>query len=179
MTFSSHHPSVRLFHSLGSGTMKQTLNQRNSPRNMGGTFSLKALANKVLERNKQRNKYGTMVLKSVPPMLQSSFSCGTNGLLSVSRPIHHETLYEIKNRLLEDISLPPSLVLEDYEERLAIAEHDGQQTPLQAGRIAYQDAFIDVLNALPQEVSEHCHGNDWLDARISAAKEWLESQNLF
>lgn len=42
-------------------------------------------------------------------------------------------------------------LLYDFEERLAIAEYDGHQTPLQAERIAYQDAFIAVLNALPCE----------------------------
>lgn len=70
-------------------------------------------------------------------------------------------------------------LLYDFEERLAIAEYDGHQTPLQAERIAYQDAFTSVLTALPQAVYENSPGEDWLDARIKAAKEWLQAQNLF
>ncbi len=37
MIFPSHSSSVPLFHSLESGTMEQTLNQRNTPRNINGT----------------------------------------------------------------------------------------------------------------------------------------------
>jgi hypothetical protein len=32
-------------------------------------------------------------------------------------------------------------LLDDFEERLAIAEYDGHQSPVQAQRIAYQDAL--------------------------------------
>ena len=78
-----------------------------------------------------------------------------------------------------DISLHPTSVWEDYEERLAIAEYDGQQTPAQAERIAYQDAFISSLTTLPQEFYENSTGEDWLDSRIMAAKDWLQDQNLF
>jgi hypothetical protein len=78
-----------------------------------------------------------------------------------------------------DISLHPTSVWEDYEERLAIAEHDGHQPPHQAERIAYQDAFISVLVTLPQEAYDSSSGEDWLEARIAAAKDWLQTQNLF
>jgi hypothetical protein len=131
---------------------------------MHETPLLKSLAFKALERleqNKARNK------------------CETKGLLSVSRPIHHETLHDTKNgSLLSPIVLHPSSLSDDYEERLAIAEYDGHQTPLQAERIAYQDAFISVLTTLPQEVPHLTQGEDWFDARVRAAKEWLHSQNF-
>ena len=140
---------------------------------MHETSSLKSLAFNTLERlkrNKPRNKRET------------------KGLLSVSRPIHHETLHDTKNgSWVGDIALHPSSfsalrpssVLEDYEERLAIAEYDGHQTALQAERIAYQDAFISVLVTLPQEAYENSHGEHWLDARITAAKNWLQAQNFY
>jgi len=125
------------------------------------TSSLKALAFKALERlekNKQRNK------------------CETKGINLVSRPIYHETRYETKNITpTKPVLLQLSSLSEEQEERIAIAEHDGQQTPTQAQRIAYQDAFIAVLNTLPYE--DH-YKNNWLDQRIKAVKEWLTAQNL-
>jgi len=188
MIFPSHSSPVPPFHSLESGTVEQTLNQWNNQRNRGGTSSLKALANNVLERNKDWNKPGTVASKSVPPMLQSSSACGTKSLLNVPRPVQHEIAHETKNgSMLGDIAshlsslsaLHLSSVMEDYEERLAIAEYDGQQPPLQAERIAYLDALISVLTTLPEAAYENSPGEDWLDARITAAKEWLQAQNLF
>ena len=94
---------------------------------------------------------------------------------------HGWSIHETKNGswVKKPLSLHPSSLMDEYEERLAIAEIDGHQTPLQAERIAYQDAFISVLVTLPQEAYESSHGEDWLDARITAAKEWLQAQNLF
>jgi hypothetical protein len=40
-------------------------------------------------------------------------------------------------------------MMEDFEERLAIAEYDGHQNDLQAQCIAYRDAFMAVLRVLP------------------------------
>lgn len=131
---------------------------------MHETSSLKSLAFKALERleeNKARNKRET------------------KGLLHVSHPIHRETLHETKNWSWVKLLSLHSSVLEEYEERLAIAEYDGHQTPFQVERIAYQDAFISVLVTLPQEAYENSPGDNWLDARIKAAKEWLQAQNLF
>ncbi|HUX79696.1 MAG TPA: hypothetical protein VMW10_08155 [Alphaproteobacteria bacterium] len=132
---------------------------------MHETSSLKSLAFKALERlegNNARNKRET------------------KGLLHVSHPINRETLHETKNwSWVKPLSFHPYSVLEDYEERLAIAEHDGHQTLLQAERIAYQDAFISVLVTLPQEAYENSHRGDWLDDRIRTAKDWLQAQNLF
>lgn len=73
-------------------------------------------------------------------------------------------------------SLDASTLSDDYEERLAIAEYDGQQPPLQAARIAYQDAFIAVLTRLP--FTEEPSTENWLDQRIKAAKEWLLAQGF-
>jgi len=66
-------------------------------------------------------------------------------------------------------------ILDAFEERIAIAEYDGQQNSDQAQWIAYQDAFIATLNALPYEEREE---EDWFDQRIKAAKEWLASQDI-
>ena len=127
---------------------------------MHETPSLKSLAFKVLERlerNKALNK------------------CETKGLLSVSRPIFDET----NNRsLLSPLLLYPSSLVDDYEERVAIAEYEGHQNNTQAQRLAYLDAFMAVLATLPQEDPQLTYGENWLDDRIRAAKEWLLSQNF-
>lgn len=65
-------------------------------------------------------------------------------------------------------------LLDEYEERLAIAEYDGGQTPTQAERMAYLDAFVSVLTTLPATDSQ----KDWLDMRIQTALTWIESQNF-
>jgi hypothetical protein len=67
---------------------------------------------------------------------------------------------------------------ESFEERLAIAEYDGQQTPLQAQRIAYLDAFMAVLATLPYEEKEGHYDEDWLTRRIKVAKNWLAAEEL-
>lgn len=108
MIFPSHPSSVPPFHPLGNGTVEQTLNQRNSPRNMDGTFSLKALANKVLERNKERNTYGTKVLKPVPHPDQPVPLRGTN-LEPTCVPQYDDLSYA-------------------FEERAAIMEYEGALT---------------------------------------------------
>jgi hypothetical protein len=97
MIFPSHPSSVPLFHSLGNGTVEQTFNQLNSPWNIGGTNSLKALANKVLERNKEWNTYGTMTSKSVPPPDQSVPLRGTNAEVGCKGETDN-FLYEVNER---------------------------------------------------------------------------------
>ncbi|HUX79305.1 MAG TPA: hypothetical protein VMW10_06145 [Alphaproteobacteria bacterium] len=124
---------------------------------MHETSSLKVLAYKALERlekNKPRNKIETKEFKVV------------------SAPI----LCETQNIALSKPFLPERAFLsETYDERIAIAEYDGQQTPTQAQRIAYQDAFIAVLNTLPYEEN---YGNNWLEQRIKVAQAWLTAQGL-
>jgi hypothetical protein len=71
-----------------------------------------------------------------------------------------------------------SSLLDDFEERLAIAEYDGNQSPAQAQRIAYQDALIAVLNTLSYEEAEGYYDEDWLTRRIKAAQSWLLTQGL-
>ena len=112
-----------------------------------------------MEQNKKWNKPGTAASESVPLISQSSPVCGTGA------GTDYVTRYDALSY--------------EFEERAAIAEYDGNQTPLQAERIAYQDAFISVLTILHQEAYESSHGEDWLDARITAAKECLQAQNLF
>lgn len=75
-------------------------------------------------------------------------------------------------------SYEESFLLDDFEERLAIAEYDGHQNPIQAQRIAYQDAFIAVLNTLPYEEEQGYYDEDWLTRRIKAAQSWFVTQGL-
>lgn len=154
MIVSSHPSPVPLFRSLEGGTMEQTLNQRNNPRNVGGTFSLKAIANKVLERNKDGNKPGTAASNSVPPLPQSVSSCGTNAEVSCKDDTNS--------------------FLYDFEERLAIAEHDGEASPMQAHCIAYLDAFLSILF----DISELDPQKDWLNQKVQTALNNLETQGV-
>ncbi|OJW46798.1 MAG: hypothetical protein BGO67_11615 [Alphaproteobacteria bacterium 41-28] len=62
----------------------------------------------------------------------------------------------------------------DYEERLAIAEIDGKQSPLQAHRISYLDAFISILSTLAEDDSHQ----DWLTQKIQTALAILEAKNF-
>jgi len=134
--------------------VEQTLNQRNSSWNRNGTCSLKAMANKLLERNKGWNTYGTAASKSVPPPDQPIPLRGTS-LETNCVPQH------------DDLSFA-------FEERAAIAEIDGHQTPAQAHRIAYLDMFICLLSSLFEDAS---HRN-WLNAKIQTAHATLEAQRL-
>lgn len=127
---------------------------------MHETPLLKSLAFKALERlerNKSRNKHET------------------KGLMRVSRPIQRETLHETKNGAwVRPLSLHPSSLRDDYEERIAIAEVDGNQNPLQAHRIAYQDAFISILSTLAEDDPHQ----DWLAQKIQTTLATLEAQNF-
>ena len=69
-------------------------------------------------------------------------------------------------------------LLYEFEERLAIAEYDGCQNEIQAERIAYQDAFISVLNALPDDQERDLGVRRWLDQRIKASQDWLEQEGV-
>ncbi len=189
----SNHPlssSVPLFRSLENGTVEQTPHQRNSSWNTNGTWSLKALARKVLERNKQWNNPGTEASKSVPFLPQCSTAGGTKEIAAArtDKTDRFETepnmsvLSVPSQRYFTDSTLPPLTredIVESFEERLAIAEYDGYQTPSQSQRIAYLDAFMAVLATLPQEISlEGDLGRNWLDYKISAARQWLTRQGL-
>ena len=74
--------------------------------------------------------------------------------------------------------LSGSSLLDNFEERLAIAEYDGQQTQLQAKRIAYLDAFMGVLATLPYEEEEGYYDEDWLTRRVKATQHWLAAEGL-
>jgi len=86
--------------------------------------------------------------------------------------------HPLATRLPSEGPFGESSLLDDFEERIAIAEYDGHQNSTQAQRIAYQDAFITVLNTLPYKDTEGRDEEDWLEQRIKAAKEWLVSQGL-
>lgn len=72
------------------------------------------------------------------------------------------------------LHLEAPTLLSEYEERLAIAEYDGRQSPMKAERIAYVDAFLAVLATLPYEDPTE----DWLHQRIKAAQKWLLDQGI-
>ncbi|MBY0273476.1 MAG: hypothetical protein K2X02_08765, partial [Alphaproteobacteria bacterium] len=146
--------SVPPFHSLGNGTVEQEQVMRNTQWNIAGISSLKALANKVLERNKDRNKPGTEALKSVPHPDQLVPRNGTNS------GADDATQYDALSY--------------EFEERLAIAEYGGQQTQLQAQRIVYLDAFISLLSDQAKDDLE----KDWLAQKIQIALATLETQNF-
>ena len=69
-------------------------------------------------------------------------------------------------------------LLYEFEERIAIAEYDGCQNEVQAECIAYQDAFISVLNAVPYDQERDLDIRRWLDQRITAAQEWLSREGV-
>ena len=71
-------------------------------------------------------------------------------------------------------SKPVSQPYDEYEERLAIVEVDGNQTPIEAHRIAYLDAFISILSTL----AENDPHQDWLTQKLQVALATLEAQNL-
>ena len=146
--------SVPPFHSLGNGTVEQDHVMRNTQWNNAGTSSLKALENKVLKRNKDRNKPGMEALKSVPLSDQPVPLNGTNSGA-------------------DDATQYAALSYE-FEERAAIAEYDGQQTQLQAKRIAYLDAFVSILSTLVEDDLQ----KDWLAQKIQTALATLEAQNF-
>ncbi len=74
--------------------------------------------------------------------------------------------------------LDKSSLLDDFEERIAIAEYDGHPGPSQAQRIAYQDAFIAVLSTLPYNDTEGYHDENWMIRRVKSAQAWLVAQGL-
>ncbi len=67
-----------------------------------------------------------------------------------------------------------------FEERVAIAEYDGQQNTLQAQRIAYQDAFVVALITTPYEAAHPTnHQGSWFPQRIKESQAWLVSQGIY
>jgi hypothetical protein len=128
---------------------------------MRETAPLKSLASSVLtrlERNKPWNKRET------------------GGEKNVLRVVSSETT---NNVIKEPFLIRDSSLLEDYEERLAIAEYDGHQGPVQAQRIAYQDVFIAVLLSLPDEASStETSLKEWLRNRIEGAQSWIEGMEI-
>jgi hypothetical protein len=56
-------------------------------------------------------------------------------------------------------------LLYDFEERLAIAEYDGEQTPVHAQKIAYLDGFISISSNLGEDAPH----KDWLAQKIQIA----------
>lgn len=146
--------SVPPFHYLGNGTVEQDHNLGNTQWNTNGTLSLKDLANKVLERNKSWNKSGTNPSKSVPLAAQNVPLSGTRS------ETDHTPRYDAFSY--------------EFEERVAIAEYDGHQNPLQAEHIAYLGAFINLLSTL----AENDPHQDWLAQKIQIALAALEAQHF-
>jgi len=59
---------------------------------------------------------------------------------------------------------------DSFEERLAIAEYDGHQTPLQSERMAYLEAFLTLLFDLTASDPHR----EWLVQKVQAARATLE-----
>ena len=139
---------------------------------MHETSSLKVLAYKALERlqrNNERNKRET----KDENVVSQNMPCETK--ICPHDPGYAEARGGDPAFLQKPFLIQISSLSEEYEERIAIAEYDGQQDTIQAQRIAYQDAFISVLNALPYDDKEE---KAWFEERIKAAKEWLLGQGI-
>lgn len=133
---------------------------------MQKTQSLKSLAFHALERLERNKRRHTP--KTNPPnfILRSSFnetkkdgSC-SGGLSSFPHAFNPYGLSSLRDT---------------YEERLAITEYDGQQSPLLAKRMAYVEAWVLVFSTLPYKEGPE---QDWFSKRLQAAKEWLSSQGF-
>lgn len=115
---------VSPFHSLERETVKQADNQWNNIGNTPETLSLKALANKILQRNKERNKDETEALKLVPSVEQKSHAYG---ILDTSKEhINREKQSTIGTSIpssnqkpitIQDIS-NPHLLFKFYQEQI-------------------------------------------------------------
>ena len=120
-------------------------------------LSLQSLASHTLERL-QKNKTPSQVYS---PLKNSvSYRNRVSDIQNVNP--HNTDMFQF------------SCLSDEYEERLAIAEYDGQQTSSQAERIAYLDAFVAVLLAFPHENTE----GDWLSDKVVEAKKWLLDQGI-
>jgi hypothetical protein len=71
-------------------------------------------------------------------------------------------------------------LVHEFEERISIAEYDGQQNTHQAQRIDYQDAFIVALTATPYEgMHVGADGSSsWFAKCIKESQTWLISQGI-
>jgi hypothetical protein len=82
---------VPLSQPLVRGTVGQTLKPRDGARDKAGTIDLKALARKVLERDRTRDKVGTAVVSTCPTPPRAWDTCPTEwrdgfARLSIDRP---------------------------------------------------------------------------------------------
>jgi len=118
-----------------------------------------------------------------PNFILSGLSGGTRGLFpETEKNGATNELTELTRGHQSGLSVPPQglfpldrdSLLYDFEERLAIAEYDGDQTALHAHHIAYLDAFISVLTSLPATDLQR----DWLDQRIQTSLAWIEAQGF-
>ena len=129
--------------------MEQGLHQWNAHWNTAGTLSLKALANKVLERNKGWNKYGTGALNSVPRPDQTVPLGGTVGTVGVSGAPGMPGVSGTPGASVmpgtsgtdpeADFSSQQEALSYEFEERAAIMEYDGGLTREEAERLARID----------------------------------------
>ena len=130
--------------------------------------------------------------KGIPVSAMSVFSKGLSLEMEKNRPT--TVLTELTRSHQSGLSVPPKglfpangatppllnshSLLDDYEERLAIAEWEGGQSPLHAQRIAYQDAFIATLVSLPEQLCcDTTSPQEWLSRRIHSANAWLTTQD--
>lgn len=133
---------------------------------MNETASLKSLASNILERlerNKSRNKHETNVPNRVSHLLHCETKYETQN-----------SVYFLPNSIGTSLNYHSGILRDGYEERIAIAEMDGKQPPIEAHRIFYLGAFISILSDLAEK--EPYRG--WLAQKIQIGLETLEAHHL-
>ncbi|HUX78436.1 MAG TPA: hypothetical protein VMW10_01615 [Alphaproteobacteria bacterium] len=143
---------------------------------MHKTKSLKDLAYNVLKKNKGEAKLKQRIALTLQHQNQNVKSKPEARADNTDKPHGKGDLSVLS--VTSGRSFGKSSLLDDFEERLAIAEYDGDQSSSQARRIAYQDAFIAVLNTLPYDEAEGYYDEDWLTRRAKAARNWLLAQGV-
>lgn len=116
----SNNTFVSCFTPLGSETVKQVFFHRNISQNKNETESLKALADKVLCRNKVGNKNETAALT----------------------PVSSNKKSETDNR---DTALDDEDFIFQCEERAAIYEYEAGLSRGEAERLAYRDTALEHI----------------------------------
>lgn len=126
-----------------------------------------------------QNSDGDADSKQLAPLFHQDFS-------NIPRQLTDNTDRPLDGKLVSVLSVDVALsegkfvssgLVHEFEERIAIAEYDGQQNTVQAQRIAYQDAFIIALTATTYEAAHEASDN-WFSQLIKESQAWLISQGI-